>query len=35
MAKHAKYSPSKLSRILKCPGSVDFIDYLFYLIKNK
>ena len=28
MAKHAKYSPSKLSRILKCPGSVDFIDYL-------
>lgn len=28
MAKHATYSASKISRIIRCPGSVDFIKYL-------
>ncbi len=28
MSEHAKYSPSQLSRIIRCPGSVDFVDYL-------
>jgi hypothetical protein len=28
MAEHAKYSPSRLERILKCPGSVQLIDAL-------
>lgn len=28
MSKHSKRSPSKISRIIKCPGSPDFIKYL-------
>lgn len=28
MAKHAKRSGSKISRIIRCPGSIDFIQYL-------
>ena len=28
MEKHSKYSPSRLSRIIACPGSVDLIDNL-------
>ena len=26
--KHAKYSASKISRIIRCPGSEDFVRYL-------
>lgn len=33
MAKHAKYSASKISRLIRCPGSEDFIQYLIQ--KNK
>jgi hypothetical protein len=28
MAKHAKYSASKINRLIRCPGSEDFIQYL-------
>ena len=28
MSKHDKYSASKISRILRCPGSEDFIKHL-------
>lgn len=28
MGEHAKYSPSQISRIIRCPGSVDFVRYL-------
>jgi hypothetical protein len=28
MGKHAKLSPSKISRIIRCPGSEDFVQYL-------
>lgn len=31
--KHAKYSASKISRIIRCPGSEDFVRYLIQ--KNK
>ena len=33
MEEHAKFSPSKLSRIIKCPGSTDLINSL--MITNK
>lgn len=28
MGKHAKYSASKISRLIRCPGSEDFVQYL-------
>lgn len=28
MSKHEKYSASKISRIIRCPGSEDFVQYL-------